>query len=73
MRLRGAAAGAFSSGGEAGKVAGKANKRGRDPDKLPRDGKGDESSRMRSSEGPAEDREKREVVEKLRQQRDDRG
>jgi hypothetical protein len=48
-----------------------ADKRGRDPDKLPRGKKGDESSRLQSSEGPAEDREKREVVEKLRGQEGD--
>ena len=35
-------------------------------DKLPAGKKGDASSRLRSSEGPAEDEEKREVVEKLR-------
>ena len=45
-----------------------ADKRGRDPDKLPKGEKGDESSRMRSSEEPAEDREKQEVVEKLGEQ-----
>ena len=35
-------------------------------DELPAGKKGDASSRLRSSEGPAEDEEKREVVEKLR-------
>ncbi len=44
-----------------------ADKRGRDPDKLPKDKKGDESSRLQSSQEPAEDREKQEVVEKLRE------
>ena len=32
---------------------------------VPKGKKGDASSRLRSSEGPAEDPEKREVVEKL--------
>ena len=46
----------------------RADKTGRDPDKLPSNkGKGDESSRMRASEEPAEDREKQEVVKKLRE------
>jgi hypothetical protein len=50
----------------------RADKTGRDPDKLPRDKeKGDESSRLQSSEEPAEDREKQEVVEKLREQEGD--
>ena len=40
-------------------------------DKLPKDQKGDASSRLQGSEGPAEDEEKREVVEKLRKQEDD--
>ena len=35
-------------------------------DELPAEKKGDASSRLRSSEGPAEDEEKREVVEKLK-------
>ena len=35
-------------------------------DKLPKDQKGDASSRLQGSEGPAEDEEKREVVEKLK-------
>ena len=35
-------------------------------DELPAGKKGDASSRLRSSEEPAEDEEKREVVEKLR-------
>jgi len=35
-------------------------------DELPAGKKGDTSSRLRSSEGPAEDKEKREVVEKLK-------
>jgi hypothetical protein len=34
-------------------------------DELPKGKKGDASSRLQSSEGPAEDDEKREVVEKL--------
>ena len=51
----------------------RADKTGRDPDKLPKDReKGDESSRLQSSEEPAEDREKQEVVEKLREQESDR-
>ncbi len=40
-------------------------------DKLPKDQKGDASSRLQGSEGPAEDEEKREVVEKLRKREDD--
>ena len=40
-------------------------------DKLPKDQKGDASSRLEGSEGPAEDEEKREVVEKLRKREDD--
>jgi len=40
-------------------------------DELPKDGKGDASSRLQGSEGPAEDEEKREVVEKLRKREDD--
>jgi len=32
---------------------------------VPKDKKGEASSRLRASEGPAEDPEKREVVEKL--------
>ncbi len=35
-------------------------------DKLPTNEKGDASSRLQASEGPAEDEEKRDVVEKLR-------
>ena len=35
-------------------------------DELPKGKKGDASSRLQSSEGPTEDDEKREVVEKLR-------
>ncbi len=34
-------------------------------DELPKGGKGDASSRLQASEGPAEDEEKRAVVEKL--------
>ncbi len=46
----------------------RADKTGRDPDKLPsNEGKGDESSRMRASEEPAEDREKQKVVKKLQE------
>ena len=46
----------------------RADKTGRDPDKLPsKEEKGDESSRMRASEEPAEDREKQEVVKRLRE------
>jgi len=40
-------------------------------DKLPKDQKGDVSSRLQGSEGPAEDEEKREVVEKLRKREGD--
>jgi hypothetical protein len=36
-------------------------------DELPAGKKGDSSSRLRASEGPAEDEEKREVVEKLKE------
>jgi hypothetical protein len=36
-------------------------------DEIPKDEKGDASSRLQASEGPAEDEEKREVVEKLRE------
>ncbi len=35
-------------------------------DELPKEEKGDASSRVEASQEPAEDREKREVVEKLR-------
>ncbi len=35
-------------------------------DELPEEKKGDASSRVEASQGPAEDQEKREVVEKLR-------
>ncbi len=35
-------------------------------DELPDKNKGDASSRLQASEGPAEDKEKREVVEKLK-------
>ena len=34
-------------------------------DEVPKEKKGDASSRLQASEGPAEDQEKREVVEKL--------
>jgi hypothetical protein len=36
-------------------------------DELPKKEQGDDSSRLEASEGPSEDPEKREVVEKLRQ------
>jgi hypothetical protein len=36
-------------------------------DELPAGKKGDSSSRLQASEGPAEDKGKREVVEKLRE------
>ena len=36
-------------------------------DELPKGKKGDASSRLEASEGPAEDEEKREVVEKLKE------
>jgi hypothetical protein len=35
-------------------------------DEVPKQKKGDASSRLQASEGPAEDQEKREVVEKLK-------
>jgi hypothetical protein len=35
-------------------------------DEVPKQGKGDISSRLQASEEPAEDKEKREVVEKLK-------
>ncbi len=35
-------------------------------EELPEEKKGDASSRVEASEGPAEDQEKREVVEKLK-------
>lgn len=35
-------------------------------DEVPREKKGDASSRIEASEGPAEDPQKREVVEKLK-------
>ncbi len=35
-------------------------------DEIPKEKKGDASSRLQASEGPTEDEEKREVVEKLR-------
>ncbi len=40
-------------------------------DKLRKDQKGDASSRLQGSEGPAEDEEKRDVVEKLRKRESD--
>ena len=40
-------------------------------DELPKDQKGDDSSRLQGSEGPAEDEEKRDVVEKLRKRESD--
>ena len=40
-------------------------------DELPKEQKGDASSRLQGSEGPAEDEEKRNVVEKLRQREND--
>ncbi len=40
-------------------------------DELPKGKKGDASSRVEASEGPAEDPEKREVVEKLREREQD--
>jgi hypothetical protein len=36
-------------------------------DEIPKEGKGDASSRVEASEAPAEDPEKREVVKKLEQ------
>ena len=36
-------------------------------DELPKENKGDASSRLEVSEEPAEDKEKREVVEKLKE------
>ena len=40
-------------------------------DELPKGKKGDASSRVEASDGPAEDPEKREVVEKLREREQD--
>ena len=40
-------------------------------DKVPKGEKGDTSSRVDASEGPAEDSKKREVVEKLEKREDD--
>jgi hypothetical protein len=40
-------------------------------DELPKGKKGDASSRLEASEGPAEDKEKREVVEKLKKRERD--
>ncbi len=40
-------------------------------DEIPKDEKGDASSRLQASEGPAEDEEKREVVEKLKRRERD--
>jgi hypothetical protein len=40
-------------------------------DKVPKGDKGDASSRVDASEGPAEDSKKREVVEKLKQREED--
>ena len=40
-------------------------------DEIPKDEKGDASSRLQASEGPAEGEEKREVVEKLRERESD--
>jgi hypothetical protein len=40
-------------------------------DKVPKGGKGDASSRVEASEGPAEDSKKREVVEKLKKREQD--
>jgi hypothetical protein len=40
-------------------------------DEIPKEEKGDASSRLQASEGPAEDPEKREVVEKLKEQERD--
>jgi hypothetical protein len=40
-------------------------------DEIPKDDKGDASSRLQASEGPAGDEEKREVVEKLKRRESD--
>ena len=40
-------------------------------DKVPKGKKGDASSRVEASEGPAEDSKKREVVEKLEEREED--
>jgi hypothetical protein len=40
-------------------------------DEVPKGEKGDVSSRVQASEGPAEDPEKREVVEKLKEREQD--
>jgi hypothetical protein len=50
----------------------KRNERGaKAGDEVPKGGKGDVSSRVEASEGPAEDPEKSEVVEKLKEQEQD--
>jgi hypothetical protein len=40
-------------------------------DKVPKDGKGDESSRLEASQDPADDPEKHRVVEKLENREED--
>ena len=40
-------------------------------DEIPKNDKGDASSRLQASEGPTEDEEKREAVEKLREREGD--
>jgi hypothetical protein len=40
-------------------------------DEIPKEKKGDASSRLEASEGPAEDEEKRRVLEKLKEQQQD--
>jgi len=53
----------------------RADKRGRDPDNLPdvpEEGEGS-PSRLEGSKAPAEDPEKRDVVEKLRERRGEEG
>ena len=50
----------------------RADKTGRDPDKLPGNTeKGDEASRAQSSQEPSEDREKQEALRKLRKREED--
>jgi len=54
----------------------RADKRGRDPDNLPDAPEAQEEgapSRLEASEGPSEDPEKREVVEKLRERHEGQG
>jgi hypothetical protein len=40
-------------------------------DEIPKENKGDASSRLQNSEGPAEDKEKRQVLDKLKEREQD--